>query len=270
MAINLPYPSNRYDLYDKFRQEMPIRQIGQQIINTPPEARQQTRADFQDNAPPRPGYIPPGMNVQYKAPVSDQIATQMLGAGPGGISPADEANNALKGRAIDATIDKNASADAIARAKVGISQQRADVYAFKANNPGIKIIAPKGGDVMAINSATGEVVKNFGSSGTLSDADRIDLEQSGRMEIVNTQQKGKETLAEITARHAKELADAKAAANTGTTRTETVTDATGNKVGTRTTTTRPNAAAPKKGDKKTFPNGVQAEFDGTGWLPVKK
>lgn len=36
------------------------------------------------------------------------------------------------------------------------------------------------------------------------------------------------------------------------------------------TVTTPSSTTPKKGDKKKFPNGVEGEYDGTGWVPVVK
>lgn len=71
-----------------------------------------------------------------------------------------------------------------------ISQQRADVYSFKAQHPGVKIVAPKGGNIQAINSATGEVVQDFGPSGTLSDEDRINLTGENTMKQIDARTQG--------------------------------------------------------------------------------
>lgn len=273
----LPIGGNDYSLLDKFRREiLPLNQgrvadVGTRLAQPMQhQEMQQTRADFHDNAPLRPGYTPPDMNVVYKPPMSDQIATRMLGIGNGAVTPLDERELALKGQAIDATVAKNDAADKLGQAKLGVSQDRADVYRFKAENPGLMIVAPKGGNIKAINRATGQTVRDFGPAGTLADADRIALEQDNSIAKIAAQGKNNESLADVQARHAIELANAKKALDTGNTTNTSVTDANGKVVGTRTATTKPNAPAPKKGDKKTFPNGVKAVFDGTGWLPEAK
>jgi len=65
-----------------------------------------------------------------------------------------------------------------------IKQQRADVYEFKARNPNMKIIAVKGGNIMAINPITAQKMDTGIPSGSLSDADRIALEQDNAMERI--------------------------------------------------------------------------------------
>lgn len=62
-----------------------------------------------------------------------------------------------------------------------IAQQRADVYQFRTENPNARIIAPKGGNIRAVHPVTGALIRDFGPAGTMSDADRIALEQTNAM-----------------------------------------------------------------------------------------
>ncbi len=94
-----------------------------------------------------------------------------------------------------------------------IRQQRADVYEFKARNPQMKIIQPKGGFVTAVNPMTGQstLIKDFEgnpiSSGTLTETDSLNLQQENRLEQIaaggyqareteGVRQQGRETIAE--------------------------------------------------------------------------
>ena len=81
--------------------------------------------------------------------------------------------------------------------KVDISQQRADVYEFKAKNPNLKIQDNKAGKIQAINPQTGEVVREW-DSGSLSEKDKIELTQQGKIAAI--QETGKETRENIGAR----------------------------------------------------------------------
>lgn len=82
----------------------------------------------------------------------------------------------------------------IQRERAGISQQRADVYEFKARNPNVRIIEQRGGNTIAVNPTTGEIIKDFGPSGFLSEQERLDLQQEGAMErIGRTGQEQRET-----------------------------------------------------------------------------
>jgi hypothetical protein len=94
-----------------------------------------------------------------------------------------------------------------------IRQQRADVYEFKARNPNMRIIQPKGGFVTAINPLNGQstIIKDFEgnpiSSGTLTETDSLNLQQENRLEQIaaggyqareteGVRQQGRETIAE--------------------------------------------------------------------------
>lgn len=75
--------------------------------------------------------------------------------------------------------------------KTDIAQQRADVYRFKAMNPGMKIITPKGGNVAAVNPITGETIDLGIDSGTLTEQEKIDLQGEKAMEQIGA--RGEET-----------------------------------------------------------------------------
>ena len=92
-----------------------------------------------------------------------------------------------------------------------IAQQRANVYEFKAKNPGHRIVSPKGGFVTAIDPISGKatiVTDSLGKpipTGTLSDEDMQNLQHDNRTEEIksrgdqtvraeNVRQEGRETI----------------------------------------------------------------------------
>lgn len=68
--------------------------------------------------------------------------------------------------------------------KAGISQQRADIYAFKAKNPNLRIIIPKGGNVQTLNPQTGETQDTGIPTGSLTEMDKITLTQENAIERI--------------------------------------------------------------------------------------
>lgn len=86
---------------------------------------------------------------------------------------------------------KDTAAAKIAEKKTAIQQQLADIQKFKAEHPNLRIIAPKGGNIQAIDPQSGKLVRDLGSAGTLSDEQRIGLEQEGAIEKI--QEQGKQT-----------------------------------------------------------------------------
>lgn len=66
-----------------------------------------------------------------------------------------------------------------------IRQQRADIYWFKAHNPDMKIIIPKGGNVMAIDPRTGEAHDTGIPTGSLTEIDKLNLGQEQALERIS-------------------------------------------------------------------------------------
>lgn len=89
--------------------------------------------------------------------------------------------------------------------KTRIAEMRAQVYEFKAKNPMAKIISPKGGNIQAINPITGGVIADFGPAGTMSDADRINLEQTNAMARQDDAQASRTQYQKTAAENAEEL-----------------------------------------------------------------
>lgn len=78
--------------------------------------------------------------------------------------------------------------------RAAIQQQRADIYAFKARNPGWKILPSKGGNVMLYNPATGETRDSGIDSGSLTETDKIWLQSDAKLEqIAATGEQARET-----------------------------------------------------------------------------
>lgn len=70
------------------------------------------------------------------------------------------------------------------RANEEIRQKRADIYEFKALNPNMRIVEPKGGNIYAIDPQTGETIDLGIPSGTLSEMDRYELIHKDRLEEI--------------------------------------------------------------------------------------
>lgn len=64
--------------------------------------------------------------------------------------------------------------------KLQIAQQRANVYEFKSKNPNMRLVFPKGGNIQAINPATGETTDTGIPTGSLSEMDRLNLQHENR------------------------------------------------------------------------------------------
>jgi len=91
-----------------------------------------------------------------------------------------------------------------ARAK--IAQQRADVYEFKAKNPLMKFLFPKGGNIIAIDPQTGKQQDTGIPTGSMTDLDKLHLGHEFRTE--ENEQKGDITSRQIGERGAESRATA--------------------------------------------------------------
>jgi hypothetical protein len=76
------------------------------------------------------------------------------------------------------------------RAEQEIRNKRAEVYDWKAKHGNAKIIARRGGNIIAINPSTGETIKDFGPSGLMSEEDRINLENAGDIQQIERRTQG--------------------------------------------------------------------------------
>lgn len=68
--------------------------------------------------------------------------------------------------------------------KTRIARLRSDVYKYKAENPNAKIIVKPGGNTIAVNPITGRTIMDFGPSGKMTDAEKIDMEQANALERI--------------------------------------------------------------------------------------
>jgi hypothetical protein len=173
-------------------------------------------------------------NVVFNQPASDIIPMRIMGYDRQ-MTPYQEAtlqqkdaDRMLKEQQINNTAEYN-------KGRVQNVSRQTDINEFKAKNPGVKIVAQKGGNVRGYDPITGRVVVDFGPTGEMTDSDRINAETSGRNENIRTtgeqnrqtegvQQTGRESLAKINA----------GLKPTGSTRVETLRDAQGNIVEAKT------------------------------------
>ncbi len=91
----------------------------------------------------------------------------------------------------------------VAEGKLGVSQQdsatrkaRADIYAFKAQHPNMKIVADKGGNFFAIDPITGKSMDTGVGTGTLDEREKLEITGSQAMERTNANIQGRKDVAE--------------------------------------------------------------------------
>lgn len=72
-----------------------------------------------------------------------------------------------------------------AEENLGIRKQQLNIQKFKANNPNLRIVMPRGGNVMAIDPQTGETRDLGIPVGSLSEQERLDLQQDYQRERIS-------------------------------------------------------------------------------------
>jgi hypothetical protein len=129
----------------------------------------------------------------------------------GQISARDKANLALKQADIQRKQDYGEQNLDIKRGSQDIQQQRTDILDFKAKNPGLKVLAPKGGNYQFYDPIKGITHDTGVKTGSLSREDELNLTGQQRMEQIGargdiqkdiTAERGKQGLANIAARTA--------------------------------------------------------------------
>jgi len=154
--------------------------ISRYLSLMPPPQPQRRREDRiqqigQDIAQPE---IQRPINTVYKPSISD-YQRQTLGLRERaleGIEEGREQNLGIQQERTD-----------IQRQRTGIQSQRAAIYDWKAKNPNMRIMAIKGGNLIAINPQTGESHDLGISSGSLSDEDRLELTQENTLGRITKQ-----------------------------------------------------------------------------------
>ena len=107
----------------------------------------------------------------------------------------------------------------IKKSQLGISEQRNKIAEFKAQNPSMKLLTPGDGHVYAVHPVTGAKI-DMGID-TLSDQDKLEFQRNTGLENIaargyqdrtteGVRQQGRETLADMKARHTKELKEVEA------------------------------------------------------------
>ena len=75
-----------------------------------------------------------------------------------------------------------------------IRQQRADIYAFKAMHPNYKFVLPKGGNIQALDPATGQSHDTGIPTGSLTELDKMNLSQENALEQIGARGTQAQTL----------------------------------------------------------------------------
>jgi hypothetical protein len=163
---------------DKFQAEDAMRHPGSYPAAMSGGNRVGQIGDAMQAAINNPGIVQPGLNYQV-APSAASNANPIDVFR--GYTPMDEAKMELQKQALMQKGDIAENKNAIDQAKVGISQQRANIYDFKAKNPGMKIVAPKGGNFQAIDPITGKTVDTGIDTGTYTDEEKQKITGEQRM-----------------------------------------------------------------------------------------
>lgn len=134
------------------------------------------------------------MDVVYQPPVSESGAFR-IAQQTGGVKLAQlGAQLGLKEKELDFKQLKHGDDLNFKQAKhtddLAIKQQRADVYDFKAKNPNAKFITSKGGNIMAINPMSGELLGEW-DSGTMSDEEKLNLQSENAGKLEDKRQTGR-------------------------------------------------------------------------------
>jgi hypothetical protein len=134
------------------------------------------------------------------------------------ISPYQQALLDIRGKELESRERVAGEREETRRGQLDINRQRADIADWKAKNPGSKLSLGKDGVLRAFNPVTNEITE-LGKTG-LSQTEIADLNQEKALERISAtgekeiatereRQKGRETLADINARHRKELEEFK-------------------------------------------------------------
>lgn len=120
----------------------------------------------------------------YDQPFQDKLIDWKNKIGPAGTAANLERNQNVNERTMSyqtaSNILRQNAQDEKAKmdeANIKIRQQRADVYDWKAKHPNMKMVFPKGGNIQAVDPTSGKVIDLGIPTGTLTDADKYDLQQ---------------------------------------------------------------------------------------------
>jgi hypothetical protein len=121
----------------------------------------------------------------YDQPYQDKLTDWKNQIGPAGTAANLERNQNVNERQMSYQTASNtlkeqsqAEKERTDTANLKIKQQRADIYDWKAKHPNMKIVFPKGGNIQAIDQTTGQTIDLGVPTGSLSDADKYDLQQT--------------------------------------------------------------------------------------------
>lgn len=89
--------------------------------------------------------------------------------------------------------------------KLKVSQHRADVYEFKARNPLMKLVFPKGGNIQAVDPQTGEAKDTGIPTGSMTELDKMNLGHEQKTAEIQT--RGDETRETEGVKHANRTAE---------------------------------------------------------------
>lgn len=226
-----------------------IPQIGQQMMGQS-QPQQFNNRNF-NNFPNSDGSMNVVLGDQGAGP---RIAERILGVNRNPATEYQQGELAMRQREIERKTADDANSNKIANSKLANDQVKTSIAADKAKYQGSRIVAPKGGSIKLI-APDGKILADYGPSGTMSEEERVLLDQTNTVEQIN--KKGEvdsgnaEKLAKLKAdqqiardnlalEHQKALDDYKQTHNTGTTTKTSVTDASGTSLGERTTTVTPN------------------------------
>jgi hypothetical protein len=81
--------------------------------------------------------------------------------------------------------------------KIDINKQRTGILDFKAKNPGMKVLTPKGGNIAFLNPVTGETIDSGIGTGTMTEQELQELRGDQAMQQIGARTEGQKQVQEM-------------------------------------------------------------------------
>jgi hypothetical protein len=137
---------------------------------------------------------PQAGHAMYDEPYNDKLTDWKNKIGPAekaanleryqNVNERQVASQTIEAQRRQQALDEKTKTD---EANVEIRRKRLDIYDWKNRHPNMRIVIPKGGNIYGWNPVTGEKVDLGLDSGTLSEAEKYDLQQENAMNRIQEQ-----------------------------------------------------------------------------------
>ena len=166
---------------------------------TQPTGQTVSPMNWQYTRNPPPQFIP-----STTTPANDMLSRRLTGLDQDLYGQKDRLErdklaqkNQIEQEKLNFNREKLAGTQDLGNRRADISQQRADIYKFKTENPDLQFKISQGGNFIAFNPVTGENFDTGVSSGTMSEEDKIKLLGTNQMNAITARNIGQEYLQRI-------------------------------------------------------------------------